>query len=277
MLNEKREPYSRENLALKIEEHPSRKVKKEESRVGREIVKFKMDVECSKDLAEKFLKEYFLALTEPKQTRLIDATADIYAKRPMKQSPDKSLIQEKACGPSESVHLLELSRWSGRVLIFLFVLVFISLSTLVGHTYLMYHKKQASERARQEATKMNSELYEAFLAQNLEILLGKLDELTAIPRMRRAFPEITSLPAIARFKRGPDLTRKASATVELLWRVKYLFDSWTGNPHAFAPELRPAEKEISLFLTLWTETEALLEHLERVREKPGEFFSVENR
>jgi len=273
MFNEKRGLYSRENLALKIKEHPAKKTKRGESQVGEEIVKFKMDVECSKDFAEKFLKDYFSALKEPKQSRLVDATADIWVQRPVKPSPVESPIQEEARGPSESVHPLALSRWSGKGLIFLSLLVFVSLTTLVGHTYFAYIKKQASERARQEATKMHSELYEAFLAQNLEILLGKLDELTAIPRMRRAFPEITSLPAVARFKRGPDLTRKASATVELLWRVKYLFDSWTGNPHAFAPELRPTEKETSLFLTLWTETEALLDHLERAREKPAEFFS----
>ena len=277
MLKERSKLHSEEHFSLKIGGHPANKANKKESQVEGEMVRFKLDVECSVDLAERFLNECVSVLKESKQNRLLEAKARTFPTNPLIPPSNKWPAPGKTCGPSELDNALWLSKWTGRLLSSLFLLVIISLSSLVGHTYLQYNKKQASERARQKATKAHSQLYEAFVAQNLEALLAKLDELTAFQRMRRAFPEITSLPAIARFKRGPDLSKKANATVELLWRVKYLFNTWTHNPHQFPPQLRPTKKEIALFLNLWTEAEALLDQLESAKQKPEKFFSITSR
>lgn len=277
MSKERRTLHSEENLTLKTGGHPAKKANKKEPQVEGEMVRFKMDVECSADLAERFLNECFSFLKESRQSRLLEAKACTFPAKPLIPPSNEWPLPGKACGPSELDNALRLSKWTGRLLCSLFLLVVISLSSLVGHTYLEYHKKQASERARQKAAKAHSQFYETFAAQNVDELLVKLDELTALQRMRRAFPEITSLPAIARFKRGPDLTKKANATVELLLRVKYLFDAWTHNPHQFPLQLRPTKEEIALFLNSWTETEVLLDQLERAKQRSGNFFSASNR
>lgn len=277
MLKERRKLRSEENFILKIGGHPSKKAHKKAPQVEGEIVKFKMDVECSTDLAERFLNECVSFLKESRQSRLLEAKARVSPTKPMILPSNAWPAPVKTCDPSEPDNALCLSKWRGRLLCSLFLLVVISLSSLVGHTYLEYQKKEESERARQKASRAHSQLFEAFAAQNLEALLAKLDELTALHRMRRAFPEITSLPAIARFKRGPDLTKKASATVELLWRVKYLFDAWTRNPQQYPPQLRPTKEEIALFLNLWTETEGLLDQLESAKKRSGNFFPASDR
>jgi hypothetical protein len=208
MLKEKRRLHSEENFTLKIGGHPAKRANKRESSVEREIVRFNMDVECSADLAERFLNECVSFLKESRQSRLLEAEARVSPRKPLIPPSNAGPASRKTCAAPEPDNALWLSKWKGRLRGSLFLVVIISLSSLVGHTYLEYHKKQESERARQKATKTHSQLFEAFAAQNLEALLAKLDELTALQRMRRAFPEITSLPAIARFKRGPDLTKR---------------------------------------------------------------------
>lgn len=275
MLKERRRLHSQENFTLKIGGQPTRRANKKELRVKGEVVRFKMDVECSADLAERFLNECLSFLKESRQSRLLEAKARVSPTKPVIPPSNAWPASRKRGATSAPDHTLRLSKWKGRLLCSLFLVAVLSLSSLVGHTYLEYHKKQESKHAKQKATKALSQLFEAFVAQKLEALLAKLDELTAIQRMRRAFPEITSLPAIARFKRGPDLTTKANATVELLWRVKNLFDAWTRNSHQFPPQLRPTKQEIALFLNLWTDTELLLDQLERAKQSSLNFSPLQ--
>lgn len=273
MLDKKSSLYSQDNLTLKKSEDSVDQVNKAESEIKEETVKFKMDVECSKDFAENFLREYFSVLKGRMESQGPNKKANVYPKRPMLLDQTQLPTPTNENRQSESENVRELSNWRRKISISIFLILLMSLSMFAGYTYLKSYKKRVSELAQHEIRKMNTNLYEAILVQNLDNLLNKLDELTAIPRMRNAFPEITSLSSAARFKRGPEPTEKAKASINFLWRVKYLFDSWTERPHNLSIKLKPTEKDIALFLSIWEDTKVLLDQLETSKQKPVEILT----
>ncbi len=101
MLKEKSKLHSEENFTLKIGGHSAKKSNKKESQFEGEIVRFKLDVECSIDFAERFLNEYFSVLKEPKQSRLLDARARVYPTNPLIQPSNELPAPGKEFGPSE--------------------------------------------------------------------------------------------------------------------------------------------------------------------------------
>jgi len=272
---------SKDSLALKSE-HSAEQVNKDESKVKEETIRFKMDVECSKDFAENFLREYFSSLRGPMERQDPNGTSNVYFQKAMFLAPNELPPPPPNELPpptnknrqSQLENVGEFSKWRHKVSISVFLIILISLSTIGGRNYLKNYKNQVSKRARYEISEMNSRLYEAILAQNFDNLLDKLDELTAIPRFRNAHPEITTMSAIARFKRGPKTTEKAKATKKFLLRVKYLFDSWIKRPNDLPVKLRPTEKDIALFLYTWKDTKVLLNQLEAAKQNPVEILST---
>ncbi len=274
MSEKKRSLYSQDDIALEKSEDSAEQVIKDESQIKEETIRFKMDVECSKDFAENVLREYFSVFKGRMEGQVKNRRDDRYSIRPMFLAPKQLPIPTNEYRQSQSENVRESLNWRRKVSISIFLILLISTLTIAGNNYLKYYKKQVSERALHEIREMNTNLYEAILAQNLNNLLNKLDELTAIPRMRKACPEITSMSAIARFKRGPEPMEKARATIEFLWRVKYIFDSWTKRPQDLSTKLKPTEKDIALFISIWEDTHVLLEQLETAKQKPSEFLTT---
>jgi len=143
---------------------------------------------------------------------------------------------------------------------------FVILSVFAFQTFLENRQGQALTLANYEKAKLKSKDYKAVLGQNFDNLLNNLEELTSIHRFKKAFPEITSLPGIAMFKRGEEAAEKAEATKGFIFRVKYLFDRWVERPNDFAESHRPRDDDITTFLSIWGETEILLDMLEQAKE-----------
>jgi len=148
------------------------------------------------------------------------------------------------------------------------LICFVILSVFAFQTFLENRQGQALTLANYEKAKLKSKDYKAVLAQNFDNLLNNLEELTAIYRFKKAFPEITSLPGIAMFKRGEEAAEKAEATKGFIFRVKYLFDRWTERPNDLTEDVRPTKKDIAAFLSIWEETKVLLNMLEQAKENP---------
>ena len=143
------------------------------------------------------------------------------------------------------------------------LIILLTVVTVVGgFEYIAYQKRKARELVEARQVQKNQQLYEQYLASSLDILLTKLDQLTATPKMSQVFPEISSMSAIARFKRGPEAADKARAAREFIYRVKEIFDKWVERANDFLPEERPGKKEITYFLSVWKDTEIILNQLE---------------
>ncbi len=167
----------------------------------------------------------------------------------------------------EQSHSSGISWWK-RLSVAACLIFFVILSVFAFQTYSENRKEQALRVISYKEARLKEKAYEAVLAQNFDNLLNNLEELTAIYRFKKAFPEITSLPGIAMFKRGEKAAEKAEATKGFIFRVKSLFDRWTERPNYLAEDERPTEKDIAVFLSIWKETEVLLNRLKQAEENP---------
>jgi hypothetical protein len=272
MMEKNRGILSQNGLVIKKSENSIEHVDKDESQFKEEKVRFRVDIECSKDFAQGILRDYFFAYKARMENQGPSGTDKGYPIRSLFLAPNQLPAPPNEYRQSQSEGIRDSFNWIRKISVSFFLILLMSISAYAGNTYLKYYKKQVSERVRHEINAMNTELYEAILAQNLNNLLTKLDELTAIPRMRNAFPEITSMSAIARFKRGPEPAEKAKAAIDFLWRVKCIFDSWTKGSHDSSTNLKPTGKDIAFFLSIWEDTQALLDKLETAKQRPAEFL-----
>lgn len=241
-----------------------------------EVVKLNIDIECSRDFVEKLLREYTLTVksSSPRERQLE------FSYSPRKKGSLLLDSGDTARGPIEQPERPEKrhrqSRWVDRVIFGTLLLIFASMGAFVGKMYLERSERQLSVRTTYETVFKNNRPYRRALVRNLNALVSKLDQLTSVPRMGEAFPEITSLSTVVIAKRGSDPAEQALAAIEYIWRVKYLFDRWVEGSRDFPPELRPTQKEISYFLSLWKETKALLDHIETARSRPMRLLSTKN-
>jgi hypothetical protein len=272
MVEKKTSLYSQDNLTIEKSGDSVEQANKDESQIKEETVRFKVDIECSKDFAQDILREYFFSFNAGRENQVRDGTGQRYPIRPPFLAPNQLPAPTNEYRTSRPEGARDSLHWIRKASIPIFLILLMSISAYAGNTYLKYYKKQVSERVQHEVKEMNTNFYEAILAQNLNNLLNKLDELTAIPRLRNAFPEITSMSAIVRFKRGPEPSEKAKAAIEFLCRVKCIFDSWTERPHDLSTKVKPTEEDKAIFLSIWGDTEVLLEKLEKAKQKPAEFL-----
>ena len=179
-----------------------------------------------------------------------------------KHSPDSPTVGEQ---DTASVCHARPRKLSSTLLIMLLIMA----TAVGGFEYIAYQKRKARELAETRQVQKNKQLYEQYLASSLDILLTKLDQLTATPKMSQVFPEISSMSAIARFKRGPEAADKAKAAREFIYRVKEIFDNWVERANDFFPQERPGKKEITYFLSTWSDTQTILNQIETAKNDPS--------
>ena len=238
-------------------------------------VRLKFEFECSERLAQDLVDgiAYFLQ-ERNSQKRLRDPSEALHylnestlvgeqnkESPPEKYSPESQNVREQ---DTASVCHTRSRKLSSSLLIILLTVA----TVMGGIEYIAYQKRKARGLAETRQVHKNQQLYEQYLASSLDILLTKLDQLTATPKMSQVFPEISSMSAIARFKRGPEATDKARAVRGFIYRVKEIFDNWVERANDFLPEERPGKKEITYFLSVWDDTEILLNQLEAAKDDP---------
>jgi hypothetical protein len=240
-------------------------------------VKLKFEFECPEGLARDLISGIvYLLKGENSRKQLRDQSEALHylsesfedaepdEESPIeKHSPESSSAMEQE---SASVCPARTRKLSSRLLIILLAVA----TVLGGFQYSAYKKRKARELAEARQVQKNQQLYEQYLASTLDVLLTKLDQLTATPKMCRVFPDITSMPAIARFKRGPDPADKARAAREFIYEVKKIFDNWVERANDFFPEQRPGREEITYFLSVWADTEKVLKRLEDAKNNPSQ-------
>ncbi|MBW2029035.1 MAG: hypothetical protein JRH06_06245 [Deltaproteobacteria bacterium] len=242
-----------------------------------EVVKLNIDIECSRDFVEKLLREYTLTIksSSPQERQLkFSYPSKRNGSLLLLDSGDPAGYQTEQ--PERPEKLERQSRWVDRVLFGTLLLIFASMGGVVGKMYLERGERQLSVRTMYDTLFKNDRPYRRALIRNLNALVSKLDELTSVPRMGEAFPEITSLSTVVIAKRGSDPAEQALAAIEYIWRVKDLFDRWVEGSRDLPPELRPTQKEISYFLSLWKETKALLDHIQTARSGPMRLLNTKN-
>ncbi|MDP2644422.1 MAG: hypothetical protein Q8P24_05750 [Desulfobacterales bacterium] len=153
-----------------------------------------------------------------------------------------------------------------RMPLIIFSAVTVLLVAIGGYNYLDYKKNESLAVAGHNNTIRKEKAYHNILARYHEDLLNSLDELTANIKMRKLFPEITTMVNFARFKRGSDLAGKAKAAMEFIQVVKKRFDEWIDHPQDFY--LKAGKKDMADFLVEWRKTEKLLNKLEAAQQDP---------
>jgi len=251
--------------------------------VNEKAVKLKLSFESSESFAKDVLNGFANSLKERAKQREIDyETRNIEQIRPMAKTARLSSKQHIEPMPSTDYqfqkneqesfkenHLELPSRQKRQRIPFLiFSSVIISLVIYCGIKYQNYNSKKTLELARHEMMIKKEKAYNYILAHYLNDLLSNLDELTANPKMMKVFPEITSMSAIARFKRGSDPIEKAKAAKEFIYRVKYNFNNWVDRADDFTLKEKPDKKDIANFLIVWRDTEKLLSRLETAKQDP---------
>ena len=243
-------------------ENESKKIRKHTYEIEENLVRFKLDIECSKDFANSFLDEFFYSFRGNKIGQWINKNSNVFLP---KTDTDTDTVDQ--IPDDEQSHSSGTGRRK-RFAVAICLISFIILSVFAFQTFLENRQGQALTLANYEKARAEAKAYKAVLAQNFDNLLSNLEELTAIYRFKKAFPEITSLPGIAMFKRGKEAAEKAEAAKGFIFRVKSLFDLWTERPNDLTEDVRPTKKDIADFLSVWEETEALLNRLEQAKENP---------
>lgn len=225
-----------------------------------EAVKLNIDIECTRDFVEKLLREYTLTVrTSTPYERHLEVSYSPAGKGDFLIPERIHPRGEQKEIPASSKAARKQQRWLKRIVLGVFLVILMSIGALVGKIYLKGNQNLPSILRHDNITHKNDQAYRALLAKNLDALVRKLDQLCSIPRMREAFPEITTLSDIVMTKRGPEPAEQAKAAIEYIWRVKYLFDRWVKGSKDFPPELKPTQKDVSYFLSLWRETNVLIE------------------
>ncbi|MBW1996687.1 MAG: hypothetical protein JRJ29_01845 [Deltaproteobacteria bacterium] len=253
----------REILILKKDRGKIRPLRRVEP-AREEIVKLNIDLECSRDFIEKLLERYTLTIrSSTNKENLLEIS----------YSPDKKVSLQAVTEvepPARDKHRMvcepetkiKRRRRINRAILCALLLALVSQGVIVGKMYLERRERLISNRRTRVTRFEDTRRYRAMLVRNREALVAKLDRLTSIPRMREAFPEITSMPFIVLAKRASDPAEQAQAAIEYIGRVRYLFEGWVKRSHDYPPELRPTREDISYFLSLWEETKSILDSLE---------------
>jgi len=251
-----------------------------QDKIADETVRLKFDFECSEGFARDLINGIVhIAQGKTRQEQLQDPqVADdhlVENTRLVESSPEESplekhtIVSPSSSGDSQQETECVYPTPQKRILPILFITLLVIATAIGGFKFITYKRERTQELAIAQQTRKNQELYEQYLASSLDLLLAKLDQLISTPKMTQVFPEISSLPAIARFKRGPDAADKAIAAKEFIYRVKTIFDNWVARSNDFPLDERPGKKEITYFLTVWTETEPLLNQLEAAKNAPS--------
>ncbi|MBW2029503.1 MAG: hypothetical protein JRH06_06585 [Deltaproteobacteria bacterium] len=234
-----------------------------------EVVKLNIDIECSRDFVEKLLREYTLTVKSASpHERQLELSYSSARKRNMLVPDRGNLLNGQSQLKEPSATTRKRQRWVRGILLSIQLVILVFAGAFVGRDYLTRNEKGLSSLTKYNSTARMNQAYRTILSQNLNILLTRLDQLTSIPRMREAFPEITSLPDIVRTKRGPKPFARAKAAIEYIWRVKELFDRWVKRSQDFPPGLKPTQEDISHFLSQWRKTRVLLDRIESAKEQP---------
>jgi len=239
-----------------------RKVKvvnrKFEERVGGSDI-VSLNIDCSEGFAEEVLSR-ILPLVERDRQGLNLGLGNVNSFLP---KTDATIVNQIA--NDEKSHS-DGTGWGKGFAVAACLIFFVILSVFAFQTFLENRQAQALWLANHKKAKLETRAYEAVLARNSDNLLNNLNELTSVSyRFGIAFPEITSMAAIARFKRGSEPVEKAKAAKNFLLRVKENFDHWIERPDDFTGKERPTEKNIADFLSVWKETEFLLNIIEEER------------
>ena len=256
--------------------HEARLVLEAQARDTDQDVKVKLEVECSEGLARDLIggivsllhgKNSERRIQDPSEAPhyLDESSRSVEANEGSPVEKHASVSTNEMRQNTASVHCTRPRKLSSILLIFLLTIA----TAIGGFEYVAYKKKIARELAEARQVQKNQKLYEQYLASSLDILLSKLDQLTATPKMSRVFPEITSMSAIARFKRGSEAADKARAARGFIYRVREIFDNWTERANDFSSEERPGKKEITYFLSVWNDTETILNQLEAAKNDPS--------
>lgn len=250
-------------------------------------VKLKLSFESSESFAKDVLNGFANSLRErAKQREIYYETRNIEQMRPMAKIAGLSSKQHREPMPSTDYQFqkneqesfkenhLELPsrKKKQRMHLLIFSSVIISLIIYGGIKYQNYNSKKTLELSRHEMMIKKEKAYNYILAHYLNDLLINLDELTANPKMMKVFPEITSMSAIARFKRGSDPIEKAKAAKEFIYRVEHIFNNWVDRADDFTYKEKPAKEDIANFLMVWRNTEKLLNQLEIAEQDPLKIF-----
>ena len=254
-----------------------RAVLKTEEKDADQDVKLKFEFECSEGLARDLLGGIvYLLQGKNNQKQIRDRSEALH------YLDESTLVAEQYEEGSRAKHSPEsrnvteqdtalVCHARPKKLTFTILIILLTVATLMGgFEYLDYQKRKARELAETRRVQKNQQLYEQYLASSLDILLKKLDQMTATPKMSQVFPEISSMSAIVRFKRGPAAADKARAAREFIYRVKEIFDNWVERANDFLPEERPGKKEITYFLSVWHDTETILNQLEAAKSDPSQ-------
>lgn len=252
--------------------------------VNEKGVKLKLSFESSESFAKDVLSGFANSLKDRAKQREIDyETRNIDHMRPtakivrlssgqhtesMPDSMDHQFQKDSEESFRENYLELPSKQKRQRMPFIIFSAVIILLVAIGSNKYLDNKKNKSLELARHEMMIKKEKAYNYILAHYLNDLLSNLDELTANPKMMKVFPEITSMSAIARFKRGTDPIEKAKAAKEFIYRVKHNFDNWIDRADDFTSKEKPDRKDIANFLIVWRDTEKLLSQLETAKQDP---------
>lgn len=251
-----------------------------QEKITDETVRLKFDFECSEGFARDLINGIVHIVQGKTKQKQLQDPQEVYDrleeyKRLVESSPEESPLEEhtivspRSSGDSQQETECVYPTPQKRILPILFITLLVIAPAIGGFKFITYKREKTQELAIAQQAGKNQELYEQYLASSLDLLLAKLDQLTSTPKMTQVFPEISSLPAIARFKRGPDAADKAIAAKEFIYRVKTIFDNWVARSNDFPPDERPGKKEITYFLSVWTETKPLLNQLEAAKNDPS--------
>jgi hypothetical protein len=258
---------------------------KGEYNINEKAVKLQISFESSENFAKDVLNGFANSLKETaKQQRQID-----YATRNLQQiGPKAEKVRLLPGKHIESLPIniadqlqnirqesfpqnnLELPTGQNRkrILFIILLILIISLVAVAGYRYQNYKNNRALEETRHEMMMKKEKTYNYILAHYLNNLFGALDELTANAKMAKVFPEISSMLAIAKFKRGSDPAMQAKAAIEFIYRVKDIFDDWVSTAPYSTSGQKPDKKDIEDFLVKWRSTEKLLDQLKAAEQDP---------
>jgi hypothetical protein len=234
-----------------------------EERDADQDVRLKFEFECSEGLARDLIGGVVHLVKDKNRQKKLRDTSET----PVEQNEERQVEKHSPVSLNEvgqDTALVHCTR-PRKLFSTLFLILLTAATAIGGFEYIAYKKRRAKALAELRQVQKNQQLYEQYLASSLDILLSKLDQLTATPKMSRAFPEITSMSAIVRFKRGPEAVEKARAAREFIYRVKEIFDNWVERANDFSSEERPGKKEITYFLSVWEDTEAILNQIEAAK------------
>ena len=186
---------------------------------GREVdqgVSLKFEFDCSEGLARDLIGGIVhLFQGKDGQKRLQDSSeAPHYVNerfRMIEASEESAHEKHAPASPNDKEKdIASIYPKRGRKLSATLLIILLTVATAIGgFEYIAYQKRKTRELAEARQVQENQQLYEQYLASSLDILLTKLDQLTATPKMSQIFPEISSMSETVRFKRGPEAADKA--------------------------------------------------------------------